>query len=952
VVAVRTRTTITDAGRMASDGSSKKPRAGPLLIGRDAECDALDQLLDGVRTGKSRVLVVNGEPGVGKTALLKYVGGRATGCRVIRANGVESEMELAYAGLHQLCAPMLDGLDDLPAPQRDALRTAFGLSAGPAPNRLLVGLAVLSMFSDAAEERPLVCLVDDLQWLDHASAQILAFVARRLVAESVALVLATRVLNPDLSTLSALEVKGLKEADARALLDTALIAPLDDRVRDQVVAETRGNPLALLELPRSLTGQELAGGFGLPGAAQLSAAMEESFRRGLEALPDETRRLLLLASAEPLGDPALLWRAASRLDIGAAAATPAIESGMAEFGRRVRFRHPLARSAAYRWAPRHARQQVHAALAEVTDPQLDPDRRAWHRAHAAPGPDEEVAAELERSAGRARARGGLAAAAAFYERATMLTVDPARRTERALVAASAKVEAGAFDAALDLLAKAGHGPLDELQHARADLIRAQLAFATSRGGDAPLLLLRAARRFEPIEPELARDAYLDAISAATFAGRLASPGGEVLEVARAAAAAPRPAHTPRAPDLLLDGFVANFVDGYPAGVPHLRAALGAFGTGMSVEDELRWMWLINEAALHLWDDEQWDTLSRRYLVLVREAGALNELPLALSTRAMLLMFVGDLATASALIDEQHTVTEATGSILAPYAAMRLTAMRGQQAETESLVEQTIAEASSRGEGISIACAEWTRAVLHNGLGSFPDAMAAAEQALYQQEYPDRRYFGVANWAAAEFIEAAARCGMRETAAEATRWITEMTAASRTDWALGVETRSHALLAEGEAAERLYRESIAHLERSRVRTDLARSHLLYGEWLRRAHRRTEARTQLRTAHDMLDAMGLQGFAERARRELAATGETTRRRTAAASSDRQLTPQEAQVARLASDGLSNPEIGARLFISARTAQYHLRKVFAKLGISSRNQLHHVLSSEVGPHLPSTL
>jgi DNA-binding CsgD family transcriptional regulator len=937
---------------MPSDGSREKPRAAQLLIGRRTECDALDELLDGVRAGQSRVLLVHGEAGVGKTALLEYFGGRATGCRAIRASGVESEMELAYAGLHQLCAPMLDLLDDLPAPQRNALRTAFGLSAGPAPDRLLVGLAVLSMFSDAGDEHALVCVVDDLQWLDQASAQILAFVARRLAAESVALILATRVLSPDMRTLPALEIRGLKEADARELLDAALTAPLDERVRDQLVAETRGNPLALLELPRSLTGQDLAGGFGLPGAAQLSAAVEESFRRGVEALPDETRRLLLLAAAEPLGDPALLWRAAARLDIGAAAATPAIESGTAEFGTRIRFRHPLARSAAYRWAPRHARQQVHAALAEVTDPRLDPDRRAWHRAHAAPGPDDEVAAELERSAGRARARGGLAAAAAFYERATLLTADPARRAERALVAASAKVEAGAFDAALDLLAKAERGPLNELERARADLIRAQLAFATSRGGDAPLLLLRAARRFEPTEPQLARDTYLDAIAAAAFAGRHASPGGEVLEVARAATAAPRPAHTPRAADLLLDGFAANFVEGYAAGVPDLRAALGAFGTGMSVEDELRWMWLITSAALHLWEDEQWDTLSRRYLLLVREAGALNELPLALSTRAMLLMFVGDLATASALIDEQHTVTEATGSNLAPYAAMRLTAMRGEVAETESVVEQTIAEAPSRGEGISIACAEWTRAVLHNGLGNFAEATAAAEAALYHQEYPDLRYFGVANWAAAEFIEAAARSGMREKAAEATRWITEMTAASGTDWALGVETRSHALLAEGEAAERLYEQSITHLEHSSVRTELARTRLLFGEWLRQEGRRTEARVQLRTAHEMLDSMGLQGFAERARRELAAAGETTRRRTAAASGDRQLTPQEAQVARLASDGLSNPEIGARLFISARTAQYHLRKVFAKLGISSRGQLRNALSVEAGRRAQSTL
>jgi DNA-binding CsgD family transcriptional regulator len=916
------------------------PHATVGLIGRQAECDALDQLVNGVRAGESRALVVHGEPGVGKTALLEYVGRQAAGCRVIRASGVESEMELTYAALHQLCAPMLNRVDSLPPPQCDALGTALGMSSGPTPDRLLVGLAVLSMFADAAEAQPLVCLVDDVQWLDRASSQVLAFVARRLVAESVGLVVAARELDRDMRTLPTLEVKGLGETDARTLLNMVLRAPLDERVRDQVIAETGGNPLALLELPRRLTVQELAGGFGLPGATKLSAAMEESFRCVVESFPEQTRQLLLLAAAEPLGDPTLLWRASARLGIGTEAATPAIEAGLAVFGTRVRFRHPLARSAAYRSAPLSARQQVHRALAEVTDPQLDPDRRAWHRADAAPGPDEEVAAELERSAGRARARGGLAAAAAFHERATILTVDPARRAARALAAASAKVDAGAFDSALDLLATAERGPLDDFLRARVDLVRAQLAFATSRGGDAPLLLVRAARRFEPIDVGLARGTYLDAISAAAFAGRLASPGGSALEVSRAAAAAPRPPHPPRAPDRLLDGLATNFLDGYPSAVPDLRAALATFGSGMSIDEQLRWMWLINLAALHLWDDEHWDTLSGRYLQLARAAGALNELPLALSTRALMVMFVGDLKTASALIDEQHTVTEATGIGLAPYAAMLLAALRGQQAETIALIEQTSAEAPRRGEGISLAVAEWTKAVLYNGLGRYADATAAAQQALYHQEYPDMRYPGVANWAAAELIEAAVRSGMIETATEATRWIAEMTGASGTDWALGVEMRSRALQAEGESAERLYQESIAHLGRSLVRTELARAHLVYGEWLRRERRRVEARTQLRTAHSMLDAMGMRAFTERASRELQATGETARKR-AATTNAVELTPQETQIARLARDGLSNPEIGTRLFISAKTVQYHLRKVFTKLGITSRSQLEYVLS-----------
>ena len=365
-----------------------------VLIDRGVERRLLDGVLRDVGSGHSRVLVLHGDPGVGKSALLKYLASQASGCRLVRAAGVESEMELAYAALQQLCSPMLDRLDHLPLPQRDALGTAFGLSAGPAPDRFLIGLAVLSLLSDVADEQPLLCLVDDVQWLDRASAQALAFVGRRLGAESVALIVASRVVNPDLAALPGLHVEGLREADARALLDTVLTVPLDERVRDQIVAETGGNPLALLELPRGLGVHELAGGFGLPGAEPLSAAVEESFRRGVQALPEQTRRLLLLAAAEPLGDPVLLWRAAASLGIGADAAAPAAAAGLAKFGARVRFRHPLARSAVYRSASVQDRQSVHRALAEATDPRRDPDRRAWHRAQATDGPDEDVAAEL------------------------------------------------------------------------------------------------------------------------------------------------------------------------------------------------------------------------------------------------------------------------------------------------------------------------------------------------------------------------------------------------------------------------------------------------------------------------------------------------------------------------------------------------------------------------------
>lgn len=902
------------------------------LIGRRAECEVIDQLVEVVCAGESRALVIHGEAGVGKSALLDYLAERASDCRVLRAAGVQSEMELAFAALHQLCGPMLDRLERLPEPQRDALRTAFGVIAGPPPDRFLIGLAVLGLLSEIADERPLLCLIDDEQWLDQASAQVLTFVARRLVAESVGLIFAARVPGRDLADLPQLVVSGLADADARALLDTVLTGPLDARVRDQIVAETRGNPLALVELPRGRSAQQLAGGFGLLSAVRLPGSIEENFRQRISAMPEPTRNLLLVAAAEPTGDPALIWSAAARLEIGADAAAPAVEEGLAEFDSRVRFRHPLGRSAAYHSRSLQQRQQVHRALAEVTDPLSDPDRRAWHLARAATGPDENVATELLRSAGRAQARGGAAAAAAFLERATVLTLDPVQRAQRALDAAAAKAQAGAFDAALDLIDLAEAGPLSDLQHARVDLVRAQLAFVTNRGSDAPLLLLKAAKRLEPVDAALARATYLEALSAAMFAARLASGCG-ILDVARAAAALPRPVN-PRLSDFLLDGLTAQFTDGYARGLAILRRAIDAAGSRTSSDDDLRCLWLSGIAALHVWDDESWDVLSARHVELARAAGALTELPLALSSRAVMLLAAGELTTAESLIHEAETVTEATGDRVAPHGALGLAAFRGRAAEATALIEATERDVIRRGEGVGLTIAEWAQAVLGNGIGDYQAAVAAARRAAHQLAD-----IGVSAWAAVELVEAAVRSGMSDIAADALHRLGEMTSASGTDWARGVEARSRALLSEGAEAERLYQEAIDRLGRTRMRAELARAHLLYGEWLRRERRRIDAREQLRIAHGMLDAIGMEAFAERARRELRATGETARKRTAAVSGE-QLTAQETQIARLARDGLSNPEIGARLFISARTVQYHLRKVFAKAGISSRSQLDRVL------------
>ena len=907
----------------------------PGLTDRHAECDVLGPLVAAVRAGESRALVVHGEPGVGKTALLEYLAGQASGCRVAHAGGVQSEMELAFAVLHQLCAPMLDRLERLPAPQRDALRTAFGLSAGPAPDRFLIGLAALGLLSEMAGERPLVCIVDDEQWLDSASAQVLAFVARRLGAESVGLVFGARVPTGDLAGLPELVIGGLREDDARALLDSALTGPLDALVRDQIVAEAHGNPLALLELPRGWTAAELAGGFGLPGAVPLAGRIEESFRRQLGALPAQPRRLLQLAAAEPTGDPVLVWRAAGRLGICAEAAGPAVEAGLAEFGVRVRFRHPLVRSAAYRSAPADDLREIHAALAEVTDPASDPDRLTWHRAAATAAPDEGVATELERSAGRAQARGGLSAAAAFLERAMLLTPDPGRRADRAIAAAEAKHQAGAPDVAAELLVMAEAGPLEELARARISLLRGQMAFSAGNSSDTPRLLIDAARRFEALDTRLARETYLEALSAALLGHRTSQIG--TLEIARAArGATAAPPSDSRAPDLLLEGMATLITDGYETGVPAVQRALSVFRDGdLPIGEQLRWLFVATRCAIDIWDDESWRDLAIRQVELARAVGALSLLPFAITQRFGMHLHAGEFATVAQLVDEFSVLKEATATGLPDFGTMMLAAWQGRSREAFRLIDEFITDMSERGQGYGVSLPYYTASVLYNGLGRYADAMASAELASEQRDD-----LAFANLALAELIEAAVRGGQPERAAAAMGRLTELTLPSGTAWGLGVAARSRALLSEGDEAERLYREAIGHLSSAPARTELARAHLLYGEWLRRQRRRREAREHLRTARDMLEAMGMDAFAERAGRELRATGETARKRTAATARDEELTGQEAQIARLAREGLSNPEIGTRLFISARTVQYHLGNIFAKLGIASRSQLSHIL------------
>jgi len=896
----------------------------------------LDRLLADALAGRSHAIALRGEAGVGKSALLGYLYDRVADWHVARAVGVESEMELAYAGLHQLCAPMLDRLERLPVPQRGALETVFGLGAGPAPDRFLVGLATLTLFAEVAEHQPLVCVVDDAQWLDHTSVQILGFVARRLLAERVALVCAARTGIGDhvLAGLPELSIRGLGDSDARALLLDNMHGPIDAAVCDQIVAESHGNPLALLELPRTWSAADLAGGFGLPERQPVANKIEQGYVGRLLQLPSDTRLLVLAAAADALGDPVLLHRAAEALGIDMAATAPAVDAGLLRVRGRVEFAHPLVRSAAYRSAAADDRHRVHRALAEATDAETDPDRRAWHRARATPGPDEAVAAELERSAGRAQARGGVAAAAAFLQRAVALTVDPARRAERALAAAQTSFLAGGFDVALGLLVTAEAGTLDEFQRARVDLLRGQVAFASGLGRDAPPLLLQAARRLERLDVGLARETYLNAWAAAVFAGHLAG-ADDLLEICRAARALPPPVGTPRPVDLLLDGLALLILEGRAAAAATLLRAGRAFASDdISVEDCLRWGYLATAASNAVWDDDSTRAMSARQAQVVRDVGALAQLPVPLAALGTVTAWSGDFAGAAVLDAEADSVAAATGSHMAPYTTLRLLALRGREAEASALIANTIEQAAAGGQGMAATNAYWAAAVLHNGLGRYEEAASAARHATSNTFEPF-----VSMWALPELVEAAVRAGDPELAGDALERLAETTQPSGTAFGLGVEARSRALLNDGAAADDLYREAIDRLRRTQLRPELARAHLLYGEWLRREGRRLDAREQLRTAHGMFAAIGMDAFADRARRELMATGEKVRTRSAETRD--QLTPQEEQIARLARDGLSNPEIGSQLFLSARTVEWHLRKVFTKLGIRSRRQLRTALS-----------
>jgi DNA-binding CsgD family transcriptional regulator len=902
---------------------------GLQLCGRAHEGGVLNVLLGGLRAGRAGVLVLQGEAGIGKTALLEHVELRADGIRLVQVSAVRSEVDLPYAALHQLCVPLLDQIERLPDPQRAALATAFGVATGIPPDRLCLGLAILGLLSRAADADPLLCVVDDAQWLDAESASVLGFVSRRLAAEPVALMFATREPVRELAGLPELQLRGLADRDARALFSSTLRGPFDKRVRERIVVESRGNPRALLELSRAFTPMQLAGGFGDPDVGALTIGVEENRTDEVEALPDELRLFLLVAAAEPLGEPWILLRAAHELSLPPTMAGTLQERGLLNVGSRVQFPDPLVRWAIYRSASAYERQRVHGALADATDGGTEPEWRAWHRAYAATAPDEDVAADLERSAKRVLSIGGFSAVAAFLSRSAALTPELTRLAWRWLAAAEAEQQAGDSDAAQRTLAAAEAGPLGVGARARAQLLWARMAVGSGTG-DASAQLLAAARALEPLDIDLARDTYLETLAAIVEFG--SREEHDLVEVCDSAMAANRQG-PPRPTDMLLDGVALQVTKGWASAVPTLRRALAAFAGG---HGGLGGCWLASHVASALWEPDLERALAERLVHLSKQVGALGVVPQALAQLAATHVRQGSFAAADLLIGELELAVDPRDATPAARVKELLAAFRGQATDRQSLIEAPWDGLTPAVHSLTETTLKIASMVLNNALGRYEDALREGRGLVDAHEWVI-----TPAWALPELVEAAVRVGSFDDASRALGLLAERARVSETDQALGLRARSQALMSEGEAAEALYRESLFCLGRAGGPFDLARAHLLYGEWLRRERRRIDAREQLRTAHRMFDAIGAEAFAERARRELVATGERARKRSVETLDD--LTAQEIQVARMARDGLSNPEIGARLFISARTVKYHLQKVFTKLGISSRHELGRVLPRE---------
>jgi DNA-binding CsgD family transcriptional regulator len=902
-----------------------RPPATRRFVNRETELEAVEGLLAAARGGSSAVLVLRGGPGVGKTMLLEHAIGRASGLRVGRVGGVDSEFDLPYAALHQLLAPFLEEIEALPGPQRDSLASTLGLIEVERSDRFLTALGVLTLLSNAAQDTGLLCAVDDAEWLDEASAQVLSFLARRLVSEGIAMLFTFGAAHPTsvaLAPFRELNFEGLSQVASRELLDRKVEGTLDSGVRDRLVIEAEGNPLALIELAQLLTAEQLAGLAPLPKALPLGDRLEQGLMRNVRGLSSDARSILVLVATERSGDPGLLRRAADGLGLSQTAIDDA--ESVLRLGAQITFRHGFVRSAVYALASETTRRDAHLALAEAMDPDADEDRIAWHRAAASVDADETVAADLEASARKARDRGGQVAAAAVLELAAELTPDPSRRAARLLVAADADLAAGALSKADTLLSQLTPKLLDDEQRAEAQRLRGTLALARGDKGSSSTLLIEAARVLAPFDLRKARDTCLDALATAMFAGRLASDRGmrEAVECARSM---PEPTQTTAA-DVLLDAFATLVDEGSAAAAPVLRRGVGLAGES----GDLRAIGPAFQAAFELWDDEALHTLAQRRVDLARGSGAFVALPNALNQLGAYEVLVGRFDAAEACFEEADEISAATGyaGILGKTGVgpLILAAWRGEDARTRALAEVCSRDGTARGFGTFVGFAQSALGVLELGLGRYHEAMIAVQDAGLDQILVTRTL--------PDLVEAAVRCGEEQLATQAAGELAESTTASGTDWALGVLARSQALLVAGREAEGLYREAIGRLQRSRARTQLARARLVYGEWLRRERRRRDAREELRAASQLFESMGALAFADRAQSELAATGERVHRRTP--ETLELLTPQERRIATLVSEGAPNAEVAAQLFISSRTVEYHLAKIFRKLRISSRSEL----------------
>ncbi|MET9437227.1 AAA family ATPase [Streptomyces sp. NPDC006551] len=900
-----------------------QPRAPHGLLAREREVERIRVVLSATRGGHGSALVLQGDPGIGKTALLQYVCDTLEEERLLRVTGLEFEATFGYAALHTLCAPLMPGLERLPEPQREALRVVFGLAEGEAPSRFLVGLAVMGLLSDAAAKQPVLCVIDDAQWLDRASARTLGFVAHRLDSERITMMFALREPDsaPELVDLPRMSLAGLPPEAARSLLTSEFRAPLDKRVRERILAEAQGNPLALLELPRTISPGRAAGGFGLPQAVPLSRRIEKSFEQRLLPLPQATRTLLLIIAVEATGDATLVWAAADRMGVSVDALTAAEEAGLTAMDGTVRFHHPLVGSVVHHTASPAERRRVHEVLSQSMQEQVNEDRRAWHRAQAVLRPDEDVAADLERLASRAGARGGAAAAAAFLERSATLTPDAGKRAWRALSAARAANGAGDYVTAERLAVEGQTGPPDESRDAQADLIRAQVAFAQRRLRDAPRLLLTVAGRVAPFDAALARQCLLDALATGVLIGRHSQEMREALAAARQAPPPPGPAAII---DIVLEGLLALLDGGNRAALSRLRHALTEERNPVWAERPA----LASLISVELWEDEAYVKLTRTQVREARRVGALGGLSVGLAMSAAVAAQAGDHAEATALIAEEEALAEVLGASPLPYPRLHLESVRG-KASAEPFLSRTLREALERDDGQATATAHWALSVLHNGLANYQKALDAARAAVRRDEP------AITGLALLELVEAAARCGEDEEAADALAALTRRTVLAVTDWARGAEAYCTALtLGDDERAEHWFRQAVVRLDGCRVALHPARARLVFGQWLRRAGRRREAREHLREALEMFSTMGAEAYATLARRELGATGEHARRATTDLVD--QLTERELHIARLVATGATSKEIGVRLFLSPRTVDAHLRSIFRKLGITSRRQL----------------